>query len=122
MLGIAGRATPQTAGKGEDLGTRMIEGVEAKGTRNTVTIPAGEIGNDRAIDIVDERWYSSELQLAVLTRHLDPRSGETTYKLVNIQRLEQVRSLFELPADYTVRDNNGMFQLALPTALLPTTR
>jgi hypothetical protein len=82
----------------------MVEGVEATGTRSTTTIPAGEIGNDRDIEITDERWYSPELQLTVLTRHFDPRSGENVYKLVNIQRIEQVRSLFEIPTNYTVHD------------------
>jgi hypothetical protein len=64
----------------EQLGKQMIEGVEAEGTRTTVTIPAGEIGNERPIEIVSERWYSPELQLVVMTKHSDPRSGETTYK------------------------------------------
>lgn len=97
-------ATTSTNAKEEDLGTRMIEGVEAKGTRSTVTIPAGEIGNDRAIDITDERWYSPDLQLTILTRHADPRTGETTFKLTGIQRIEQVRSLFEVPPGYTIHE------------------
>ena len=89
----------------EDLGKQNIEGVEAEGTRTTVTIAAGEIGNERAIEIVSERWYSPELQLVVMTRHSDPRFGETTYKLTNINRAEQPKSLFEVPADYTIKDN-----------------
>jgi hypothetical protein len=89
----------------EDLGKQLIEGVQADGTRTTVTIPPGEIGNDRAIEIVSERWYSPELQLVVMTRHSDPRSGETTYKLTNINRLEPARSLFEVPPDYTVKES-----------------
>ena len=88
-----------------DLGKQMIEGVLAEGTRTTMTIPAGEIGNERAIEIVSERWYSPELQLVVMTRHTDPRSGEMTYKLTNINRTEPVRSLFEVPSDYTVRES-----------------
>lgn len=88
----------------EDLGKQVIEGVEAEGTRTTITIPAGEIGNERAIEIVSERWYSPELQLVVMTRHSDPRSGETTYKLTNINRAEQAKSLFEVPAGYTVKE------------------
>jgi len=89
----------------QDLGSQLIEGVEAKGTRTTVTIPAGEIGNERPIEIVSERWYSQELQLVVMTRHSDPRSGEMTYKLTNINRSEPVKSLFEVPSDYTVKEN-----------------
>ena len=89
----------------ENLGKQVIEGVEAEGTRTTVTIPAGEIGNERPIEIVSERWYSPELQLVVMTRHSDPRSGETTYKLTNINRSEPAKSLFEVPSDYTVKES-----------------
>lgn len=89
----------------ENLGKQMIEGVEAEGTRTTVTIPAGEIGNERPIEIVSERWYSPELQLVVMTRTNDPRSGEMTYKLTNINRSEPVKSLFEVPSDYTVKES-----------------
>ena len=89
----------------EQLGKQIIEGVEAEGTRTTVTIPAGEIGNERPIEIVNERWYSPELQQVVMTRNSDPRfGGETTYKLTNINRVEQARSLFEVPAGYTVKE------------------
>jgi hypothetical protein len=88
----------------EQLGKQLIEGVEAEGTRTTVTIATGEIGNERPIEIVSERWYSPELQLVVMTRHSDPRSGETTYKLTNINRTEPARSLFEVPAGFTVKE------------------
>jgi hypothetical protein len=88
----------------EQLGKQLIEGVEAEGTRTTLTIPAGEIGNERAIEIVTERWYSPELQLVVMTKHSDPRNGETTYKLTNINRSEPARSLFEVPAGFTVKE------------------
>jgi len=88
----------------EQLGKQTIEGVEAEGTRTTITIPAGEIGNERPIEIVSERWYSPELQLVVMTRHSDPRFGETTYKLTNINRTEPAKSLFEVPAGYTVKE------------------
>jgi hypothetical protein len=103
----------------EDLGKQTIEGVEAEGTRTTITIPAGEIGNERAIEIVSERWYSPELQLVVMTRHSDPRSGETTYKLTNINRAEPAKSLFEVPAGYTVKDGPHMGPNVAP---LPRTK
>jgi hypothetical protein len=88
----------------EDLGEREIEGVLARGTRTTTVIQAGEIGNDRAITVVAEQWYSPDLQLIVATKHSDPRSGETTYRLTNIVRGEQDRSLFEVPAEYTLKE------------------
>jgi hypothetical protein len=91
--------------KTESLGTQTIEGVTAEGTRSTYTVPAGEIGNTLPLEIIDETWYSPELQINVMTRHRDPRSGENTYRLTNISRSEPDRSLFEVPADYTVREN-----------------
>lgn len=96
-------------GKSEPLGKQTIEGVEAEGTRNVTTIPAGKIGNERAIEIVFERWYSPELQTVILTRHSDPRFGETTYRLTNISRDEPARSLFEVPAGYTVKESPTTF-------------
>jgi hypothetical protein len=91
--------------KTESLGTQTIGGVTAEGTRSTLTIPAGEVGNTQPLEIVDETWYSPELQITVMTRHRDPRSGETIYRLTNINRSEPDRALFEVPADHTVRDN-----------------
>jgi hypothetical protein len=88
----------------ESLGTQLIEGVAAEGTRVTVTIPAGEIGNERPIEIVSERWYSPELQMVVMSKHSDPRSGETTYRLTNINRAEPAKSLFEVPAGFTISE------------------
>lgn len=91
----------------ESLGTQIIEGVQAEGSRVTFTIPAGEIGNEQPINIVSERWYSPELQVVVMTRRSDPRAGETTYRLTNINRSEPARSLFELPSDYALREGPG---------------
>ncbi len=88
---------------GESLGRQMFDGVAAEGTRTTVTIAAGQIGNDLPINIVSEQWHSPELQLLVMTKHSDPRTGETTYRLTNINRAEPDHSLFEVPSDYTVR-------------------
>lgn len=90
-----------SSAKTESLGTQTIEGVQAEGTRSTLTIPAGQIGNDRAIDIVSERWYSPELQVVVLSKHSDPRIGDHVYRLTNINRAEPARTLFEAPSDYT---------------------
>lgn len=91
-------------GKTESLGKQMIEGVEAEGTRTTTTIPEGQIGNERAIEIVTEKWYSPELQINVMTRHSDPRFGTTVYQLRNIDRTEPDKSLFQVPAGYKVEE------------------
>jgi hypothetical protein len=88
----------------ESLGTRSIEGVKAEGTRTTSTIPAGAIGNLMPIEVVSERWFSQELQMAVLITRRDPRAGETVYRLTNIVRAEPADALFAVPPDYEVRD------------------
>lgn len=90
--------------KTEQLGKQNINGVEAEGTRTTVTIAPGEIGNDRAIEIVSERWFSPELQVIVMTRHSDPRFGENSYQLIDINRTEPARDLFEVPAGYKIQE------------------
>jgi hypothetical protein len=97
-------AAPAQPPKTEPLGKRMIEGVEAEGTRTTMTIPAGEIGNERPIEIVSERWHSAQLQTVVLTKRNDPMMGETTYRLTNINLTEPPPLLFQVPADYTVKE------------------
>src|SRR5262249_33528618 len=76
----------------ESLGKQLMEGIQVEGTRSTVTIEAGKIGNDLPIQIVSERWYSPELQAVVMSKHIDPRFGETTYRLSNINRSEPARS------------------------------
>lgn len=84
----------------EELGTQNIEGVDAQGTRTITTIPAGAIGNERPIEITYEKWYSSELQMVVMSKHNDPRYGEQTYRLTNINRNEPDPSLFSPPNGY----------------------
>jgi hypothetical protein len=88
----------------EQLAPQTIEGVVAEGTRATFTIAAGKIGNERPIVTVNERWYSQELQAVVLSKNSDPRMGETTYRLTNIDRSEPDPSLFQVPTDYRVEE------------------
>lgn len=97
------------------LGTQTINGISAQGTRTIRTIPAGEIGNQKPISITVERWYSADLQTYVLVKHSDPMMGDTVYQLTNIQRTEPDASLFQVPADYTVKQGRGMeFHVAGP--------
>jgi hypothetical protein len=89
----------------EELGQQTIEGIIATGTRMTTTIPAGSIGNEQAIVIVSEQWFSSDLQVLIMTKHSDPRTGDTSYRLTNVVQTEPARSLFEVPGDYTIKES-----------------
>jgi len=102
---LAKKSAPRNMPAAESLGKRFIQGVEAEGTRIVTTIKAGDIGNERPIEIVLERWYSPELQTNVLTKRTDPRSGEETFQLLDLQRSEPARTYFEVPPDYSLAES-----------------
>jgi hypothetical protein len=54
---------------------------------------------------------SAELSLAVLSKHVDPRSGENITRLTNIDRAEPPADLFTPPADYKIVDETGPFEI-----------
>ena len=111
--------------RNEDLGTRDFEGVTATGTRRVTTIPAGAVGNERPIEIVYERWYSKELELVVYSKHSDPRMGEQTYRLTNINRTEPDPSLFTVPPGYrTLNEPPSVYRIspAVPARTAATPR
>jgi hypothetical protein len=103
--GVTMVRTPGSDATTIDLGQQVIEGVLATGSRSTTVIAAGAIGNDKPINIVSEQWFSEDLQVLVMTKHSDPRNGDTTYRLMNVVQAEPHRSLFEVPPDYTFRES-----------------
>jgi hypothetical protein len=88
--------------KHEDLGTEEIEGVSCHGSRDTRTIPAGQIGNEQPIVITTEIWTSDDLHRIVLKKHSDPRFGDSVYRLTNIKLGEPDASLFKVPSNYKI--------------------
>jgi hypothetical protein len=90
----------------ESLGSQIIEGVSAEGKRVTRTFPVGMMGNDRSLVSVAENWFSSELQVTVLSKNCDPRMGESSARLRNIERSEPDPALFRVPPDYQIVDDN----------------
>jgi hypothetical protein len=122
----AGRAAPRAAAAAkpsqppaddapqfthEKLEDQTMEGLQVEGNRHTTVYPAGSEGNDRPFTAVSESWWSPELKLAVLSTDNDPRNGESTRKLVNVNRSEPDASLFLPPADYTVVEEKGDFTI-----------
>jgi hypothetical protein len=113
----ANRPRPQGAGnrtgqseanvKRETLAAQSIHGMTASGTRVTRTIPAGTIGNSQAIETVRETWMSDDLKVPLTTKVADPRSGTMVTELTNINRSQPDPSLFQVPADYTVKQGPG---------------
>jgi TonB family protein len=101
------RSAARYTTKTEQLGKQMVEGVECEGTRVVTTLPAGAIGNERPIETVKETWYSPELQLMILSKHSDPRFGESTYRVTNLARYEPDAEHFQIPSDYTIIDSRA---------------
>jgi len=88
----------------ENLGEQVILGFRVHGTRVITTLPAGQIGNDRPIDIVSEQWFSPDLELVMRSLHRDPWAGEFTTTVTKVSRGDQPASLFEVPAPYRIID------------------
>jgi hypothetical protein len=88
----------------KDLGSRDVSGIKAEGRLRSYEIPAGEIGNRNPIVVSDETWTAPDLQVAVYTKHSDPRSGDFVFRVENLRREEPPAALFTVPADYTVRE------------------
>ena len=89
----------------EDLGAMEIEGFTVTGTRFTNTIPAGAMGNDQPMTTTNERWFSPDLKMDLLNKTESPESGKQVHKLVNIRLGDPDPLLFQVPADYTVKEN-----------------
>jgi hypothetical protein len=97
----SGTGVPQNDfAKEEDLGSREIEGVLARGVRETQIIPAEGNETGKEIAITDEYWYSDELRINVVMKHSDPRVGTTTLTVTHITRGEPDPALLEMPEGY----------------------
>jgi len=83
------------------LGERKLDGETVAGSRIEATIPAGAIGNEQPIRMSAEQWYGKDLQVVVEATYQDPRTGETKYKLSDIDRAEPDANLFRVPDDYS---------------------
>jgi hypothetical protein len=95
--------------KKEDLGNRKMEGIEVHGVRDTQTIPA-EANGGKEITVVDEYWYSEDLRLNMLAIHKDPRTGEQTTTVTQVDRSEPDPAIFEIPSGYKILPRGSLQQ------------
>jgi hypothetical protein len=82
------------------LGERKVAGQTVAGRRIEATIPAGAVGNSKPIQMSAEQWYGKDLQVVVEATYRDPRTGETRYRLSDIERAEPDAALFRVPDNY----------------------
>ena len=95
------REHPESGGE-EALGTQVIAGEPAEGMRVTTVFPAQD--GRAAMQMVTETWMSPDLQIPLLTKTDDTRSGKTTRVVTEVRRREPDPKLFQLPAGYTVEE------------------
>jgi hypothetical protein len=100
----AQQTQPRRKFASEALGAQTIEGIAAEGNRYSTTYPVNFMGNDAPLVNTGETWYSTEMGLQIVQKTNDPRTGETVRRFTHIQRGEQDPSLFQVPADYTIRN------------------
>ena len=95
---------PQLSIAAKSLGSRTLEGQAVVGTRQTMTVPVGTVGNTRQFDIVIETWISPELQTAVLTTRNNSITGREITQLTQIDRSEPAPILFQVPSNYDIEN------------------
>jgi hypothetical protein len=88
----------------EDLGTQVVNGVEAQGVRVITVIPTGQIGNDRDLKTVVDRWVSSDLHVLVKSVTTSSRSGPVHYDLTNLVLGPPDPALFQVPPGYKIQE------------------
>lgn len=86
------------------LGIREFDGLKASGLRTESFYPAGSVGNEKEMVETSEAWSLPQLELTVFWRKASPVYGETTVQYRNIKLGDPPASVFEIPANYKVRD------------------
>jgi hypothetical protein len=88
----------------ESLGNDVMDGINVIGTRETVTVNAGVVGNSQPLAITREFWYSPDLQVNLAITRKDPREGTQVVHVHEVSRSEPDPNLFKVPEGYTVHD------------------
>lgn len=106
-------AKAKTESTTEKIGPENMEGLLVEGMKSTRTTPVGEVGNDRPLVTTNESWFSKELNVTVLMRTSDPRSGDHTTRLTNVSRTSPDPSLFAPPPSYKVVEEKDSFSIVI---------
>lgn len=91
----------------EDLGPDVTLGIDTHGYRETRTIYAGEMGNDKPMVSVREFWYSPQLGINLISIVDEPQSGKQVFTVKEISTGEPDLSYFDLPRAYKIVDHRN---------------
>ena len=88
----------------EDLGASTYEGENTHGYRETNTVAAGVMGNDKPMVTTREFWFSPRLGFNLVSIVDSPISGKQVFTASNLLISEPEPSYFQVPTDYKVVD------------------
>jgi hypothetical protein len=89
----------------QSLGTDVADGLPVLGTRETLTINTGAVGNSQPLITTKDYWYSPDLEINLITIRNDPREGTQAVRVVDLSRTEPAASVFQVPANFVVEDD-----------------
>lgn len=89
----------------ESLGNQWMSNLPVVGTLEKTIIQPGAIGNDKALTISREFWYSNDLKINLSVTRQNPSEGTQSITLTNVTRSEPDPSVFAVPSGYRVQDD-----------------
>lgn len=87
-----------------DLGHEQKAGMDAVGTRETLTLATDVDGNNRPMISRKEIWYSPALQINLSSTRYSPKTGTDVLTVGEINLGEPPAALLSLPAGYRLVD------------------
>ena len=86
-----------------NLGTKVIDGLETTGTRETAALPT-DPNSHTSLENTKEFWYSKQLGLNLQVTRLDPMHGDQFFSVIDLKLGEPDARLFVLPATTKIVD------------------
>jgi len=103
----------------ESLGSDVVDGLNVAGTRETITINPGVVGNSQPLVATREFWYSPDLQVNLSVTRKDPRVGTEVIHVVDLSRAEPDPAMFQVPAGFVIEHLRKPADEKTPPAVTP---
>ncbi len=104
---------PLKSGQGthlhEDLGADSVAGVAVHGYRETITLKAGVLGNDKPLVTVREFRFAPSLAMDMTSLVETPRLGRQVFTVTEISTTEPDAKWFQPPAGYRMVEKRRAF-------------
>jgi hypothetical protein len=101
--GCSMRVRPGVQVRTEALPQKVFAGIYGVGKKTTKVRPPGTIGNDKEVVSTSERYDSPELHILLYSSLDDPRE-KMVREVTTLQRQQPDIAMFQIPAEFTVRD------------------